>query len=58
MSIYYYVSLVDGNIQTTETPFLFETEEPQCFRWLDLNQITKNDVTFPIDKIVVEKLTS
>tara|TARA_B100001121_G_C18411745_1_gene490453 strand:- start:72 stop:503 length:432 start_codon:yes stop_codon:yes gene_type:complete len=58
LSIYYRVSLVDGNIQTTETPFLFETEEPQCFRWLDLNQITKNDVTFPIDKIVVEKLTS
>lgn len=58
MSIYYFVSLVDGNIQTTETPFMFEAKEPQCFRWLDLSQITKNDVTFPIDKIVVEKLTS
>ncbi|MAW64938.1 MAG: NUDIX hydrolase [Flavobacteriales bacterium] len=58
MSVYYYVSLVDGDIQTTETPFLFETEEPQCFRWMDLQVITKSDFTFPIDKIVVEKLTS
>ena len=58
MSVYYYVSLVDGEIQTTETPFLFETDEPQCFRWMDLKVITKSDFTFPIDKIVVEKLTS
>ena len=58
MSVYYYVSLVDGDIQTTETPFLFETEEPQCFRWMDLQVITKSDFTFPIDKFVVEKLTS
>ncbi len=58
MSVYYFVSLAEGNIQTTEIPFLFETDEPQCFRWLDIQSITKFDVTFPIDKIVVEKLTS
>jgi 8-oxo-dGTP pyrophosphatase MutT (NUDIX family) len=58
MSVYYFVSLAEGNIQTTEIPFLFETDEPQCFRWLDIQSITKSDVTFPIDKIVVEKLTS
>jgi 8-oxo-dGTP pyrophosphatase MutT (NUDIX family) len=58
MSVYYYVSLVEGDIQTTETPFFFESDEPQCFRWLDIHSITKTDVTFPIDKIVVEKLTS
>ena len=57
-SIYYLVSLDEGEINVTETPFLFETDEPQCFRWLDLNKITPNDVTFPIDKIVVEKLTT
>ena len=56
ISVYYYVSLEDGIINATETPFLFETEEPQCFRWLHLNDISENDVTFPIDKIVVEKL--
>ena len=55
---YYLVSLDEGEINTTETPFLFETNEPQCFRWLELNKITKNDVTFPIDKSVVEKLTT
>ena len=58
VSIYYLVSLDEGEINTTETPFLFETNEPQCFRWLELNKITKNDVTFPIDKSVVEKLTT
>lgn len=58
MSIYYYVSLLEGEIKTTQTPFLFETDEPQCFRWADLREVTKSDVTFPIDKIVVEKLTS
>ncbi|MBK21158.1 MAG: NUDIX hydrolase [Flavobacteriales bacterium] len=56
ISIYYKVSLDEGEINTTETPFLFETNEPQCFRWLDLNKINPNDVTFPIDKIVVGKL--
>tara|TARA_B100001769_G_C21884279_1_gene478067 strand:- start:251 stop:682 length:432 start_codon:yes stop_codon:yes gene_type:complete len=58
LSVYYRVSLDEGEIKSTETPFLFETNEPQCFRWLDLNKITKNDVTFPIDKIVVEKLST
>ena len=58
VSIYYLVSLDEGKINATETPFLFETDEPQCFRWLDLNKITLTDVTFPIDKIVVEKLTT
>lgn len=58
ISVYYYVSIVEGDIRTTDTPFLFETDEPQCFRWLDLNDLTKSDVTFPIDKIVLEKLTS
>ena len=58
LSVYYRVSLDEGEIKSTETPFLFETNEPQCFRWLDLNKITQNDVTFPIDKIVVEKLST
>lgn len=58
LSVYYRVSLDEGEIKSTETPFLFETNEPQCFRWLDLNKITQNDVTFPIDKIVVEKLSA
>ena len=56
ISIYYRVSLEEGEINVTDTPFLFETPEPQCFRWLDLQEINIEDITFPIDKIVVEKL--
>lgn len=58
MCLYYQVLLKDGEIITTEIPFLFETDEPQCFRWLDLKTLTQNDFTFPIDKVVVEKLIS
>ena len=56
ISIYYRVSLEEGEINVTDTPFLFETPEPQCFRWLGLQEINIEDITFPIDKIVVEKL--
>ncbi|MBI34292.1 MAG: NUDIX hydrolase [Flavobacteriales bacterium] len=56
VSIYYKVVLKKGEIKTTEIPFLFETNEPQCFRWLKLNELSRDDVTFPIDKIVIEKL--
>lgn len=56
MSVYYKVSLVEGVINTTETPFCFETEEPQCFRWVGLDEIMESDLTFPIDKVVLQKL--
>lgn len=56
MSVYYRVNLVSGEIKTTEIPFNFETEEPQCFRWISLDQIMENEFTFPIDKVVVQKL--
>jgi len=56
MSVYYKVSLVEGVINTTETPFYFESKEPQCFRWVGLDDIMESDLTFPIDKVVLQKL--
>lgn len=56
MSVYYNVELESGEIKSTDVPFEFETEEPQCFRWIDLNELVENEFTFPIDKVVVKKL--
>ena len=56
LSIYYFVELISGEINSTEIPFNFETNEPQCFRWMYLKEIMENDFTFPIDKEVVKKL--
>lgn len=56
MSVYYQVELEAGEIKSTNIPFHFETEEPQCFRWIDLNELMENEFTFPIDKVVVKKL--
>ena len=56
LSIYYFVELISGEINSTEIPFNFETNDPQCFRWVSLKEIMENDFTFPIDKEVVNKL--
>lgn len=56
LSIYYFVELISGEINSTDIPFNFESNEPQCFRWVSLGKIMENDVTFPIDKEVVNKL--
>tara|TARA_B100000683_G_scaffold109642_1_gene108123 strand:+ start:915 stop:1346 length:432 start_codon:yes stop_codon:yes gene_type:complete len=56
LSIYYKVDLEDGVIVSTEKPFDFESNEPQCFRWVSLDEIMENDVTFPIDKEVVQRI--
>ena len=56
LSIYYKVDLEDGVIVSTEKPFNFEFDEPQCFRWVSLDEIMENDVTFPIDKEVVQRI--
>tara|TARA_Y100000782_G_C10188796_1_gene268906 strand:+ start:9490 stop:9948 length:459 start_codon:yes stop_codon:yes gene_type:complete len=59
VSIYYIVK-PQGTPQftTVEIPFDFQTNEPETevFRWIKLADLTAEDVTFPIDKIVVNKL--
>jgi ADP-ribose pyrophosphatase YjhB (NUDIX family) len=56
LSVYYFVELISGEILATEIPFNFETDEPQCFRWVSLNKLVENDFTFPIDKKVIYKI--
>ena len=55
-SFYFFVEQIDFNtIQTTnhDLPLTIDGEK---FRWIDLTEINSDTVTFPIDKIVAEKL--
>ena len=56
-SFYFFVEQIDFNaIQTTnhDVPL---TEEGEKFRWVDLTEINSYSVTFPIDKVVAQKLS-
>lgn len=59
ISIYYFISMKDSqNIAVKQIPFDFDHEEEgaQTFRWLDLDSLSENDFTFPIEKRVAERL--
>jgi len=59
ISVYYLVKNVSPiNLNIKQKPFDFDgTEEPlQAFRFVKLEDIKPDDVTFPIDKHVVELL--
>lgn len=56
MCVYYNVELLSGKINAVEKPFDFKTNEPQCFRWVRIENLQQNDFTFPIDQKVVELL--
>ena len=59
ISIYYLARLKDpGCIKASDKPYDFpeDTERGQSFRWLPVSQLSPDDVTLPIDKIVVEKI--
>ena len=58
ISIYYLVSSSDiSKISTTNKPFNFVKKEgSQAFRWVAIRELTTEEVTFPIDKIVIQKL--
>lgn len=57
ISVYYWV-LFDNwkSIPTRETPFDFIGDEIEAHRWKSIPELKINDVTFPIDKKVVEQL--
>jgi len=56
-SFYFFVEQIDFNtIQAINHDFPL-TEEGEKFRWVDLTEINSDAVTFPIDKIVAEKLS-
>ena len=59
ISVYYLVKNVDPiNIPIKYKPFDFDgkVEPLQAFRWVKLSELKPEDVTFPIDKYVVELL--
>jgi 8-oxo-dGTP diphosphatase len=61
ISVYYVVKAVsDLNFVTKTTIFDFDGEGDvlQSFRWVNLKDLTTNELTFPIDKYVAELLIS
>ena len=64
ISIYYAVkSLVPINIEGKYKPFDFSPDqtanpngESEVFRWIEWNQVTENDMSLPIDKVVIKLL--
>ncbi|QGY43115.1 NUDIX domain-containing protein [Maribellus comscasis] len=59
ISIYYRAELIKPlKFKISTKPFDFEKMEDgkQSFRWVKINQLSENNLTFPIDKIVAEKL--
>ena len=60
ISIYYIVKLTSNfEISTKQIPFDFEErkDNAQIFRWLNLNSISENDFTLPIDKLIGKMLS-
>ena len=61
ISIYYLVKAVSEiNFKTSDKKFDFPElkDEIQSFRWLELNKLSENEMTFPIDKEVARMLLS
>lgn len=59
ISIYYKVKLIEPLMfNLSEKPFDFniDSPNPQSFRFVALDQISPSDLTFPIDKIVLQIL--
>jgi len=59
LSVYYLADLKKPvRFEVSERPFDFKetVERSQCFRWIKINEIKEEDISFPIDKFVVNKL--
>ena len=59
INVYYSVKNIDPlNLNFKTEPFDFDGEGDllQSFRWISLDQLTEDDVTFPTDKHVVKLL--
>lgn len=52
LSFYYRVTSIDCDLIPVTNHEVPVTEEGEKFRWISLDQLTKDDVTFPIDKVV------
>lgn len=59
ISIYYLVRpLKLPEVDFSDTPFDFKTEEYQeeVFRWISLEYLQPEDVSLPIDRVVIQKI--
>lgn len=59
ISVYYLVDLVEPlKFKLSAVPFDFDknSDEPQSFRWVKISNLNASDLTFPIDKVVLEKI--
>lgn len=57
ISVYYkVVTLQEKEIIATKQIFDFKDDQIESHRWKDISETEKSDVTFPIDKIVIDKL--
>lgn len=52
LSFYYHVASIDCDLIPVTDHEVPVTEEGEKFRWISLDQLTKDDFTFPIDKVV------
>ncbi|MES2457539.1 MAG: NUDIX domain-containing protein [Bacteroidota bacterium] len=59
LSIYYLVQPVKPlNLNYKTSVFDFDEHSLQSFRWISLNDLTTNDVTFKTDQLAIEKLSN
>lgn len=59
ISIYYTFQVADpGAVRVSAVPFAFKQEvhDEESFRWLDLSKARPEDVTLPIDRVVMAML--
>lgn len=56
-SFYFFVKEIDFSAIQTTNHTIPLTEEGEKFRWVNLTELNSESVTFPIDKIVAEKLS-
>ena len=57
ISFYYYVDQIDYSAILTTNHEVPITEEGEKFRWIPLSELNAELFTFPIDKVVAERLT-
>ncbi len=59
ISIYYLAEICNPvRFKISEKPFDFQDNEngSQSFRWVEIKNLNEDDITFPIDKFVADKL--
>lgn len=56
-SFYYFVKQIDFDAIKTSNHSVPVTEEGEKFRWVDIKEVSSESVTFPIDKVVAQKLS-